>query len=120
MTFAVFPPDLLPATFSYPPDFLALISRPALDLYPWWMIDADSDAGRLVYRITLGTGKHLVPFAKTDLYDDIACFNAAVPSSNPEIIMVCSTPDRAYGFPNFTAWHVQALKDVSALSASGT
>jgi len=80
------------------------------------MIDANSDAGRLMHRITLGAGKLLVPFAKTDLYDDIACFNAAVPSSDPEIIMVCSTPERAYGFANFAAWYVQVLKDVSALS----
>jgi len=120
MAFAVFPPGLLPATFSYPPEFLALASSPVLDLYPWWMIDADSDAGRLVYRITLGAGKLLVPFAKTDLYDDIACFNAAAPSTSPEIVMICSTPERAYGFVNFAAWHTRARHDASALSMGGT
>jgi hypothetical protein len=117
MTFSVFPAELLPATFSYPPEFLALASGPALDLYPWWIVDAKSEAGQLMHRITLGAGKPLVPFAKTDLYDDIACFNAAVPSPNPEVIMVCSTPERAYGFSDFAAWHVQALKDVSQFSA---
>jgi hypothetical protein len=116
MTLAVFPAELLPATFSYPPEFVALASRASLNLYPWWMVDANSEAGRLFHRITLGAGELLVPFAKTDLYDDIACFNAAVPSLDPEIVMVCSTPERAYGFTNFAAWHVQALKDVSEYS----
>ena len=117
---AVYPPELLPSTFSYPPGFLTLASRPASDLYPWWLIDANSDAGRLMHQTILGVGKLLVPFAKTDLYDDIACFNAVVPSSNPEVVMVCSTPERTYGFSDFSSWYAQAIRDASDLSSGGT
>lgn len=117
---AVYPPELLPSTFSYPPEFLALASRSTSHLYPWWLIDANSDAGRLMHKTILGAGKPLVPFAKTDLYDDIACFNAFGPSSNPEVVMVCSTPERAYGFADFSAWYAQAVKDSSDLSSGGT
>jgi hypothetical protein len=61
----------------------------------------------------------LVPFAKTDLYDDIACFDAAAPSLSPGVVVLCSTPDSSYGFPDFTAWRLQAEADAAILRSHG-
>jgi hypothetical protein len=113
----VYPAELLPDGFSYPVEYLEFVSSQQTPLYPWWLIDAESKAGRLMHSITVGSGKPLVPFAKTDLHDDIACFEAEADIPNPKIVMICSTPDRSYGFRDFASWRSHAEKEAADFRA---
>ncbi|WP_266172003.1 hypothetical protein [Dyella subtropica] len=113
----VYPTELLPDGFAYPAEYLEFASAPRTPLYPWWLIDAESEAGRLMHRITVGSSKALVPFAKTDLYDDIACFDAETNTQNPKVVMICSTPGRSYGFRDFATWRSHAERDASEFRA---
>lgn len=113
MGFTVYEKSQLPAGFIYPPEFLSIAASVAFDvLYPWWFVDAPSASGKLMHRFVSERG--LVPFAKTDLYDDIACFDGSDCSGNPKIKMICSTPERNYSYPSFSERLVAAKSDAES------
>jgi hypothetical protein len=111
-------PSDLPSGFRYPQSYLSLLGEQRdHDLYPWWLIDASSRAGTVMLSILRETGR-LVPFAKSDVDDDIACFDGSDTSGQPKIEMFCSTPDRSYGFANFATWLEQARRDATSFRDS--
>ena len=110
MGFKVYDESQLPEGFIYPPEFLRIVASLAFDtLYPWWFIDAPSEPGRLMLSFVAERG--LVPFAKTDLYDDIACFDGSDGSGDPKIEIICSTPEVTYSYPSFSEWLAMAKSD---------
>lgn len=119
MPFTLYSSDVLPHGFKYPAAFLELAESGAkFDvLYPWWFYDASSRAGELVSRFINEMG--LIPFAKTDLYGDIACFVGNDTTGNPPIRMLCSSVDRSYGYASYQEWFDIATKD-NQLHGCGT
>ena len=107
-----YPSKKLPKGFKYPVLYLELISSNKIDIYPWWLIDSKTKAGELFYKVSQLNGKNLIPFAKIDIDDDVACFDGNDNSGNPSIIMNCSTPDRSYCFKDFSQWFEQVQKDI--------
>jgi hypothetical protein len=112
MPFSPYASKLLPTGFRYPSAYLEFAESAAPDaLYPWWFIDADSKAGELSWAVSQRSKRSLIPFAKTDEHDDIACFDGDDTSGNPRILMRTSTPDRSYHFESFTHWLRKAQQD---------
>lgn len=115
--FAPYPAAKLPNGFRYPEE-IANFADPeaALKLYPWWFVDAASEAGGLFWNIRTHDGRNLVPFAKVDDgRGDIACFDGDDHSGNPAVlIQVLDDSGRTYRFESFTAWLTAAKADAEA------
>ncbi|RKP43276.1 SMI1/KNR4 family protein [Trinickia fusca] len=107
----LFNEEQLPNGFLFPCSFLEFVARdPIPDLEPWWFFckfkdhaDAWINALRRLY-----PNRHLIPFAKMQDSDDVACFDASGPSVDPRVYYV-----HAYASPgwedrgsvtNFTEW----------------
>lgn len=120
MAFATFSKEALPPGFKYPEAFLALAEGESAfdEIYPWWFFDATTVVGQQVARHI--DEKGLVPFAKTDLYDDIACFIGSDTSGNPPILVLCSADDRSYGYASYQQWLEAATKDAQHDGATRT
>jgi len=106
----------LPRGFRYPGKlerFAKTGEYPAI--YPWWFVDAASEAGTLFYSNRQHDGRNLVPFAKVDDgRDDIACFDGDDLSGNPEVIMlILDNSGRGYSFRDFDEWLTAAMKDAN-------
>lgn len=116
MPFDLYPPEKLPPLFRYPDQFVQTAATMAPNhFYPWWFIQASTTAGQLSFELRQSDGRNLIPFAKTDEFDDIACFDGDDPSGNPRILIKSSTPDRVYGYSDFKEWLMVATRDAAAL-----
>lgn len=110
----LYPTESLPAGFCYPARFLSLVnSGPRDALYPWILIDAKSDAGKLLLSLGSKGGRRLIPFASLDNGDgDAACFDGTDNSGNPAVVMlILDGSERAYSFADFNAWLLKAESD---------
>lgn len=114
MPFAPYLANIVPHEFRYPPAFLEIAASSAPNsLYPWWFVDASSQAGELFWKTRRSDGRNLIPFAKTDELDDIACFDGDDHSGDPRVLMIASSDGRNYGFKNFAEWLSNAEKDAA-------
>jgi hypothetical protein len=114
--FKPYPSDKLPDGFVYPKKYLEFSEGGDYpSLYPWWFVDADSEAGTLFYSIRNRDGRNLIPFAKVDDdRGDIACFDGDDTSGDPSVLMqVNDDSGRSYSFENFDDWLLAAKKDAS-------
>ncbi len=89
MKYYFFSPELLPDGFLFPRTYIDfLMSAVQLpDLTPWWFLCAfreSADFWLLELQHQYPTRK-LVPFAKMDFSDDVACFDASVLSADPKV-----------------------------------
>jgi hypothetical protein len=112
--FATYPRERLPAGFRYPHKFLEFANTGSYpNIGEWWFIDANSNAGELMYSIRLHDGRNLIPFAKVDDgRADVACFDGEDPSGDPQILMlVLDDSGRRYSYDNFAAWLAAAQAD---------
>ncbi|MEK7454986.1 MAG: hypothetical protein AABZ76_08690 [Pseudomonadota bacterium] len=114
--FKLYSPRVLPEKFRYP----AMLERFAQTgehpfLYPWWFVDAESEAGALFFDIRQNDGRNLIPFAKVDDgRGDLACFDGDDGSGNPRVLMlVLDGSDRFYNFMDFDDWLFAAKKDAN-------
>jgi hypothetical protein len=83
------------------------------EIYPWWFIDADSDAGRLAWSVRQHDGRNLVPFAKVDDgRGDVACFDADRDDAAVHML-VLDESGRRYSYPSFAAWLRAAQADAA-------
>ena len=113
-----FKTEILPEYFSFPPDFVNLISlKKPPNLFPWWLMchyPGTSDAWLKLLRRSY-PARQLIPFAKYDYTDDIACFDASLPSKNPSVyyIHMFATPgwENRGNVIDFNAWLQAALED---------
>ncbi|SDY98805.1 hypothetical protein SAMN04515617_1445 [Collimonas sp. OK242] len=107
----LFTEGLLPEGFLFPHSYIDFVSRESIpDLDPWWFLctsqrDADGwfQAVKKLY-----PERKLVPFALWDGSDDIACFDASVPTADPLVHYVhayasSGWEDRGH-VANFTEW----------------
>jgi hypothetical protein len=115
--FNLYRSDLLPDGFVYPEElqmFAQTGEYPAI--YPWWFVDALSEAGQLFYQLRQHDGRNLVPFAKVDDgRGDIACFDGDDLSGNPRIAMlILDGSGRHYSYRDFDAWLGAAKLDAQS------
>ncbi len=109
----VLDPSELPEGFDYPRPFRRLLELGLTDLEPWYVLEGEPlrevQAG-LAHRYP---GRHLVPFAKRQDNDDVACWRAG----SGEAVFVIhdfASPgweDRAR-FPTFYDWLRRAVEDL--------
>lgn len=112
--FNPYSPDALPDGFVYPSKYLNFAeSGDYPQIYPWWFIDAESEAGELCYSLRKTDGRNLVPFAKVDdSRGDIACFDGDDCTGKPAVLMqVGDNSGRHYSFKGFEDWLFAAEKD---------
>lgn len=105
--FDLYPPELLPDGFRYPPELIDIAaSGEYVPVGQWWFIDANSKAGRLAYSVRGHDGRNLIPFAKVDDgRGDVACFDGSDRSGDPVVLMlVLDESGRSYSYRNFQEW----------------
>ena len=115
----------LPSGFTYPQSFIEFIERkPPPDLKPWWFLHkypCTSESWLKTVREQY-PDRQLVPFAKVDHTDDVVCFDASRPSSDPIVhyVHTYASPgweDRGHAL-NFDAWLNTAKADAQQLKAA--
>jgi hypothetical protein len=68
------PADELPDGFEYPEEFLRIVERGLLYFEPWWVIEGDQLRVRAQGMAERYPDRRLVPFARREDSDDVACF----------------------------------------------
>ncbi|MGE8176045.1 hypothetical protein [Pseudomonas fluorescens] len=77
--------------FLYPKSYIDTINtEPKIDLEPWWFIAYDEGDVNSWYKILkrLYPTRELIPFAKFNASDDIACFDGKDSTGNPEVLII--------------------------------
>src|SRR5512142_2968684 len=67
-------PDELPPWFTYPDEFLRAVRQCLVDLTPWHVMERDAVLARMEGLRHRYTERELVPFARRQDNDDVACW----------------------------------------------
>ena len=65
----------LPDGFSYPAEFLRIVGLGLTQLEPWWILDGDNLRIRHLGLQRRYPSRKLVPFARREDNDDVACWD---------------------------------------------
>jgi len=108
-------PAVAPAWFRYPKEFLRLIQQNIVDLTPWYLMDRDQVMSRMEGLRLRYPQRELVPFARRDDNDDLACWEKGRGESVLVIHDFASAghEDRAR-FGDFWSWFRSAIEDMIA------
>lgn len=68
--------DQLPLGFVYPSPFLRMVERGIVHLEPWWVFDGEQLQSRFFGLSQRYLEQALVPFARREDNDDVACWDA--------------------------------------------
>lgn len=108
------PVNELPRGFRYPASFLRVVELGLTDLEPWWIMD-----GAMVRDRNRGLAKRypartLVPFARRQDNDDVACWDLARPEGVVAVVHDFASPgwEARKEYPDFFAWFRQAIEDL--------
>lgn len=108
----------LPEGFRYPASFVRTVSSvPAPYFAPWWFLAEHPDLSREWLEMVREEypSRVLIPFAKYDVYDDIACFDGTDCSGDPIVHFVHFAASPGWegrgNVPNFDAWLEVAKRD---------
>lgn len=116
----------LPDGFEYPQSFMTFVqSEPLPDLKPWWFLHKYTGTPEAWLKTVRQQypNRQLVPFAKIEHTDDVACFDASAPSDDPVVHYVHAYAlqgweDRGH-VVNFDAWLEAAIADAMQFKAEG-
>ncbi len=104
--------DELPAWFSYPRTFLRLIESGITRFDPWWIFDRKFAREKLEGLKTRYPARDLVPFARNQGNDDVACWESVHPS---KVIIIHDYADPGWEerktFESFSDWFRSAIED---------
>ncbi len=107
------PDDELPKGFSYPGALHRLVDRQLLHFEPWWIFDASLVRDRMRGLAQRYPGRRLIPFAKREDNDDLACFDQDSPGSVLVLHDFASDAwKRRRVYEDFYAWLRQAVEDM--------
>lgn len=103
--------------FPYPESFITTINlNPPIDIEPWWLIvfeDGDVDYWHHTLK-QLYPKRELIPFAKFNANDDIACFDGHDSSGEPKVLIIHAYASEGWElhgtYNNFDAWLSEAIK----------
>ncbi|GMR16929.1 MAG: SMI1/KNR4 family protein [Gammaproteobacteria bacterium] len=83
--------ELLPDNFSFPQTYIEFISHENIpDLEPWWFLCENEEFAKFWMEEIAKQypSRKLVPFAKIEDTDDVACFDGSDTSGDPKIYYV--------------------------------
>ena len=102
----------LPEGFSYPPEFVRVVELGLTELEPWWIMSGDPLRDRYAGMAQRYPGRVLVPFARRQDNDDVACWD--VGRRALVLIHDFATPghEERGEFSDFYAWLRKAVEDL--------
>jgi hypothetical protein len=94
----------LPVGFAYPSEFLSAVNAGEVGPEPWWLFDGDLLKERMKGLLQRYPSRHLVPFAKREDNDDVACWD--LDRRNVVVIHDFASPgfEQRREFQDFDAW----------------
>lgn len=110
----------LPNNFHYPKEFLRVVNLGLTDLEPWLIFDGDALRRRNQGLRERFPERSLVPFARRQDNDDIACWDVAQASGVVVIVHDFASPgwERRAEYTGFNEWFRQAIEDMLAFDRS--
>lgn len=105
-------PRDLPDDFSYPQEFIRVVELGLTNLEPWWILTGDLLRARYAGLAKRYPKRILVPFARRQDNDDVACWD--LPSGSVVVIHDFASPgsEARIEFRDFYAWLRQAVEDL--------
>ncbi|MFF1820615.1 hypothetical protein ACFVWG_25140 [Kribbella sp. NPDC058245] len=109
----------LPMGFTYPASFVRVVGLGLVDFEPWQVL-----SGELLYFQYRGLGdrypgRGLVPFARRQDNDDVACWTVG----SPEVLLIHDFADPGYELretlPSFYDWLRRAVEDLVEFEPDG-
>lgn len=99
--------------FNYPKSFLKVIELNLIDYEQWYLMNKDQIAIRREGLQQRFPNRNLVPFARRDDNDDIACFEIGY-GEKVFIVHDFATDgyERRQEFDNFWSWFISAIKEL--------
>ncbi|NGO71318.1 hypothetical protein [Streptomyces boncukensis] len=112
MAFDLLNTDDFPQGFTYPPEFLRVVDLELTNLEPWWIIQGDLLRRRLSGLRERFPSRQLIPFAKREDNDDVACWDLDI--GGVSIVHDFATPgsEQRDHFDDFNGWLRRALEDL--------
>jgi hypothetical protein len=109
-------PAEVPPGFAYPPEFLRVVELGLVNLEPWWIFDGAPLRDRVAGLRVRFPDRVLVPFARREDNDDVACWESAPP--RVVVIHDFASPgfENRGGFADFNGWLRQAIEDLIAFA----
>ncbi|MFT0212479.1 hypothetical protein VQ643_07645 [Pseudomonas sp. F1_0610] len=112
--------------FSYSSDYINFINNEFkdIDLEPWWMLCESEKLMNFWFQALKKQypARHLIPFAKIDYSDDIACFDANDISGDPRVIFIHAFALEGWEYrgevANFAKWLQRAKEESIAYKKS--
>lgn len=105
--------DELPASFTYPGAFLRAVERGLTHLDPWRIIEGDHLLSRFRGLLERFPDRELVPFARRDDNDDVACWDA---TGGNQVFVIHDFSSKGWEhrqvYPDFYGWLRQAVEDM--------
>ncbi|MBC3988911.1 hypothetical protein H8N00_08450 [Streptomyces sp. AC563] len=101
----------LPKGFTYPDSFVRAVQSGLIGLEPWWLLEGEMLRTRVLGLRERFPARQLVPFARREDNDDVACWDTA--SGLVCIIHDFTTPgwEQRAEYPHFSDWLRAALED---------
>lgn len=103
----------LPKGFSYPESFLKVVRLELVDLEPWYIMDADDVQLRIKGMRVRYPERVLIPFARRDDNDDVACFELNK-GETVQIIHDFASPgyEQRKTYNTFWVWFREAIEEM--------
>ncbi len=102
----------LPRWFSYPPAFIHLVESGMTQFDPWWIFDRKYAKEKLEGLKIRYPERSLVPFARNQSNDDVACWDRDVPG---KVVVIHDYADPGWEvhatFDSFQDWFRSAMED---------
>lgn len=110
------PESHLPDGFTYPDDLLRIVEHGLLEPHPWWILTSDPLIARAEGVRQRYPDRTLVPFARRQDNDDVACFEVDGEHGPVVVIHDFATPgwEQRASYPSTYAWFRQAVDDFIA------
>ena len=102
-----------PAWFQYPKDFLRVVDQNLVDLTPWYLLDRDQVLTRMEGLRQRYPKLELLPFARRDDSDDLACWEK---NGGEKVFVIHDFASLGHEqrkiLPDFWSWFRTAIDDM--------
>lgn len=103
----------LPNGFEYPESFIKIVRLNLVDLEPWYIMDLEQILSRIKGLKERYPQRNLIPFAKRDDSDDIACFEVNKGETVHVIHDFASSGyEQRKSYNNFWQWFKEAIDEM--------
>jgi hypothetical protein len=108
----------LPVGFGYPHEFLRVVELGLIDLEPWLVLEGEQLRARNLGLRERYPDRSLVPFARRQDNDDVACWDVDEGGGRVVIVHDFASPgwERRVEFVDFNGWLRRAVEDLIAFA----